>query len=784
MQKICFGKTNKRRNNREIKSRFAGRLYKVLLLLLIVVLGVIGAGTFTVVYSFVNDAPNLGNLKTQIPAASRIYDRFENEIAIFYGLENRIEKPLDEISPHVQNAFIAIEDERFYKHCGLDLLGLTRAFITNLRRGDWTGQGGSTITQQLVKNTLLSQEKTFSRKLKEAWLAINMERRYSKSEILEMYLNQIYFAHGAYGVEAAARIYFGKSAAELTVGEAALLAGIPRSPNYYSPYNNLEAALQRQSLVLEKMFELDYISEGQLKEARGERITLAGFPGREYPFPYFMDYVLHEELVEILTGLPGINSQADAYKTIYSGGLKIYTTLDPDAQSLAEGVLNEESLYPRSVRVDMECMKQLLNNGDYTGYPEEALDAGGVPQPQAAVVMADPVTGEVLALVGGREYGEGNQDLRYLRPRQPGSAMKPIAVYVPAVEEGLITPGSIIDDSPVAWGDWTPENFGGDFLGLVTVREALVRSLNVPAVKLFAHLTPEVGLEYAQKMGITTIHPDDYNLAASLGGLTWGTTAFGMAQAYCVLANEGKKADLHTVKKIEDRNGHVLYEHSAQAEQVISPQTAYLVTDMLKDVVLRGTASNLNIIRPLAAKTGTTSENRDAYLVAYTPDIVVSFWMGHDIQKLGRIDGGSGEAVPFMNAILSQVLEDVPSRDFRVPLGITGPVSICSKSGLRPGPHCPEEDIVEEIFPAGKAPGRRCDLHIELEICTRSGLLASYNCPPWERVRRIFLLRPDYELTDERWGVAGRGPKDAAFLPPARYCDVHGWWRIAIGFGN
>jgi penicillin-binding protein 1A len=158
--------------------------------------------------------------------------------------------------------------------------------------------------------------------------------------------------------------------------------------------------------------------------------------------------------------------------------------------------------------------------------------------------------------------------------------------------------------------------------------------------------------------------------------------------------------------------------------------------------------------------------------------------MGHDIQKLGRIDGGSGEAVPFMNAILSQVLEDVPSRDFRVPLGITGPVSICSKSGLRPGPHCPEEDIVEEIFPAGKAPGRRCDLHIELEICTRSGLLASYNCPPWERVRRIFLLRPDYELTDERWGVAGRGPKDAAFLPPARYCDVHGWWRIAIGFGN
>jgi penicillin-binding protein 1A len=302
-----------------------------------------------------------------------------------------------------------------------------------------------------------------------------------------------------------------------------------------------------------------------------------------------------------------------------------------------------------------------------------------------------------------------------------------------------------------------------------------VRSLNVPAAKVFARLTPETGLEYAQKMGITTIHPDDYNLAASLGGLTWGTTAFDMAQAYCVLANEGKKVDLHTVKSIEDRNGRVLYENSAQAEAVISPQTAYLVTDMLKDVVQRGTASNLSIMRPLAAKTGTTSENRDAYLVAYTPDIVVSFWMGHDIQTLGRIDGGSGEAVTFMNAILSQILKDVPPHDFSVPLGITSPVSICSKSGLKPGPHCPREDIVEEIFPAGKAPGRRCDLHIELEICTRSGLLAGYYCPPWERIRRTFLLRPDYELTDERWGKTGRGPEDAALLPPARYCELHTW---------
>jgi penicillin-binding protein 1A len=198
---------------------------------------------------------------------------------------------------------------------------------------------------------------------------------------------------------------------------------------------------------------------------------------------------------------------------------------------------------------------------------------------------------------------------------------------------------------------------------------------------------------------------------------------------------------------------------------------------MLKDVVLRGTASNLKILRPLAAKTGTTTENRDAYLVAYTPEMVVSFWMGHDIQSLGRISGGSGSAITFMNAILSEILEGVPPSDFKIPAGITGPVSICGKSGLRPGPFCPEDDLVEEIFPLAEVPQDVCDMHIQLRICTISGLLAGYHCSDWETQRRTFLLRPDYQLTDERWkGMPGRGPKDAALMPPEEYCQGHGWW--------
>jgi penicillin-binding protein 1A len=783
------GRKNKDENKISSSNQFAGRrkktkkkkgalrFFKAILLTLLFIFIIAGAGTLALVYSYVKDIPDFNPGAFRPPVTSYIYDQHKQEIANLYDEENRIEISIEKLPDYVKNSFIAIEDERFYDHLGVDPTAIARAFLINLRQRKWTEQGGSTITQQLIKNTFLTSEKTLRRKIQEAWLALKMERQYSKSEILEMYLNQIYFAHGAYGIEAAADLFFQKNADELTLAEAALLAGIPRSPNYYSPFINFELSKQRQELVLSKMHDLGFINHREKQEALEQEIILAEPPSREYPYPHFIDYVLHHELVNILLTLPQYNTREQAYEAIYNMGLKVYTTLDTEIQEMVEGVLNDKSLYPQNLRVDMGLMKQLLNNQDYSGYPKEVLlEEGGVLQPQAAAVVANTQTGEVLALVGGRGYNKkDNQDLRFLSHRQPGSSIKPIASYAPAMEENLITPGSIIDDAPFIRGNWAPENFDRRFRGLVTVRESLVRSLNIPAIKNFERVTPAVGLRYAQQMGLSTIGADDHNLAASIGGLTNGVTAFDMAQAFAVLSNQGIKVDLHTVKKIEGRDGEIIYEYHRKPEAVLSPQTAYLITDILKDVVRRGTATRLRVGHPLAAKTGTTTNNRDAYLVAYTPDIVVSFWMGHDLPKLGVIQGGSGTTMPFMNAILSGVLKGKNPRDFTKPAGISGPISICNKSGLRPGKFCPPECIVSEIFPSSQVPQATCDLHIELNICSASGLLAGEGCPEEGIETGVFLRRPAFEVTDQRWrGSAGRRPEDAGSMPPTETCGLHG----------
>lgn len=747
---------------------------KIIFILSFALLFLLGIGGVTLLYAYIQDVPEFNPGRLTPPVTSYIYDREGNELAALYYDQNRIQIPLESIPLHVQKAFIAIEDERFYDHIGIDPIGIARAFVVNLRQRHRIEQGGSTITQQLIKMTFLTPEKTYERKVQEAYLAIKMERSYSKDEILEIYLNQIPLGHGACGIEVAANIYFNKGAGELTVAEAAMLAGITRSPSFYSPFNNFDAAKQRQGLVLQKMYELEFISHRQLREAREQEILLAAPASREYPHPYFLDYVLHRELIDILIGLPQFDTREEVYEAIYNHGLRVYTTLDTGVQEIAQSVMSDESHYPQNLRVDMQMLKGLLAQKEYTDYPAEVKAEHGIFQPQGAAVVADPVSGEILALVGGRDYSQDNQTLRYLSARQPGSAIKPIVTYAPALEENLLTPGSIIDDAPYVRRDWAPENFDRNFRGLVTVREALVRSLNVPAVRAFEQLTPSIGLEYAKKMGLTTIHRDDYNLATALGGLTHGVTALDMAQSYAVLANQGIKVKLHTVKKIEDRHGQMIYAYRSEPQAILSPQTAYLVTDMLKDVVRRGTASRLRVGRPVAAKTGTTSDNRDAYLVAYTPDLVVSVWLGHDIPILGRISGGSSTTVPFMNDILSQILENREPLDFTRPPGLSGPINICSKSGLRPGPYCPPDSIVSEIFTTAFVPQESCSLHLELEICSASRMLPGEYCPAYEIISGKFLLRPEYETTDNRWrGTPGRIPLDAEQAAPTETCHLH-----------
>ncbi|HOL17604.1 MAG TPA: PBP1A family penicillin-binding protein, partial [Bacillota bacterium] len=625
-QKKTSGQSSQKLPNKNI-------IRKIIIAAAIFVL-LVGITGITIGLIYISDAPEINRAALETVQTSYLYDKNNREVAALHGAENRILVPLEGIPDHVQKAFIAIEDERFEKHFGWDIIGFIRAAVVNLRTRSFT-QGASTITQQLVQNAFLTTEKTIKRKTQEIWLAIKFERQYSKEEILEMYLNRIYFGNGAYGVEAAAQMYFNKSVGELELHEAAYLAAIVRSPEYYNPFANEEAGIARTKLVLGNMKRLKFISEAEYEQALSAEFLYGEPPTFAYPHPYYVDYVVHHELVNILSELPEYGSREEAYKAIYTGGLKVYTTLDTDIQAHVETVLNNHDLYPRTLFINMDKLQEAINanNGRLPAdYPDAYIDEEkGKPQPQSALVLTDPKTGAIWALGGGRNYAKNqNEDLRFLSKRQPGSAIKPVITYAPAIEEGLLGAGSALDDAPlIGPGGWFPENYDGNFRGMVTVRRALAYSYNLPAVRAYQALGLEKGAEYARKMGISTFEPSDALPSWTLGSRE--VTALDMAQAFSVFANNGIRVDLHAVQRIEDSNGQIIYEHKANPQQVLSPQTTFIINDILQDVVRYTTATGLQSPRPMAAKTGTTDDARDIYLCAYAPNIVASFWMGYDI---------------------------------------------------------------------------------------------------------------------------------------------------------
>lgn len=759
MAKVDEPKDNHKNGNDKKEKRAGKVMGKVLrfssrtLFILLLILFLAGAGFgLNVVLSSIKDAPEFDPARfDEQPLTSSILHYDGSEAARLHDGHNRIQVPLDAIPLQLQQAFIAIEDERFYDHIGISPKDIVRAAYNNFRKQSLTDQGASTITQQLIKNAILSREKTYERKLQEAWLAIKVEKQYSKEEILELYLNIIYFDYLNYGVEAAAQDYFEKSVTELTLAQSAMLAGIPRNPGYYSPRRNIEESKKRQELVLSEMVKYGYISQREADEARNEEIEI--FPPKRNIVAdnaYFIDYV-ELEARTILTQLDIYDDPAIA---LNRGGLKIYTTLEPEIQNMVEDVLNNEKYYPLTKE-----------------------DENGKIQPQAAAVLADPETGHIKALVGGRDYGLHNQDLRYLSARQPGSAIKPVLTYAPAFEEKILFPGSVLDDAPTVFGKFIPENFDRTFLGLITVRRALVSSQNIPAVHAYQALTPNVGMEYAKKLGITTFHKDDEGgLALTLGGFTHGVRPIDMAQAYAVFANNGVKVPLTTILRIEDHQGREIYSFKPKPEVVVSEVTAFLITDVLRDVVRAsgGTASDLSAVgRPIAAKTGTTSENKDGWLVSYTPDYVLTVWIGYDLMTMGSIRLPNRYTKAMSIEIMKKAHEGLPKRNFESPGGISK-VTICSKSGKRPGENCPDEHITSDLFPRGYEPKETCDVHITLEVCAVSGLLPAEYCPDIE-VRHFFQRLVPSIITDSRWrGGAGRGPADAGLQPPTEICDLHG----------
>lgn len=741
-------KTKKRPNRRLTLVKGTFRLFfrTTFILLLLFFFTAAGLG-LNEVLSCIKGAPDFDPRHFNQPLTSYIYDINNREVLKLHDGHNRVEVPLRQIPLHLQQAFISIEDERFYDHVGVSLKDIARAVYNNLRKQSLTDQGASTITQQLIKNAFLTPEKTLQRKIQEAWLAMEMERNYSKDEILEFYLNIIYFDQLAYGVEAAAQTYFGKSVSDLDLAESAMLAGIPRSPAFYNPRRNFSAAKQRQELVLDKMVEYGYISPRQASNAKRQEIVLSTPPKRTFKYPYFIDYVE----VEARRILERLDIYDDPLTALNRGGLKIYTTLDPEIQKIVEEVVDNDEFYPVTL-----------------------VDSQGKMQPQAAAVLAEPGTGYIKGLAGGRDYGLHNQDLRFLSRRQPGSAIKPVLAYAPAMEEGILFPGSALDDAPTDFGNYFPENYGMDFKGLVTAREALTWSYNVPAVQAYSLVTPTTGVSYARKLGISTFdRRDEGILSLTLGGFTYGVQPLEMAQVFGVFANKGVKVPLTSILRIEDHTGKEIYRHNPRPEVVLSEATSYMITDVLRDVARRGTAARLGQVgRPIAAKTGTTQDNADGWLVSYTPDYVLSAWIGYDLTTSGSIHNAPRYPVSMSIEIMKRVHEGLPQRDFEVPENITR-VSICSKSGLRPSENCPEDTIVSDLFPRGSVPRQTCDVHVVLEVCSETGLLASESCPHVEK-RPFLQRRRPFIPTDERWkGAAGRVPADAGQEPPEEMCEQH-----------
>ncbi len=697
---------------------------KVIFVLLLVSFMIAGGATAAVVYNYVNEAPVLDPSKLATVETSYLYDSSGDEITALHDEQNRIAVGLDEIPDHLKQAFIAIEDERFYDHFGFDIIGSLRAAYANFQAGEIV-QGASTLTQQLAQNAFLTTEKTYRRKVQEIWLALQLERTYSKEEILEMYLNRIYFGNTAYGVEAAAQTYFDKNVGELTLTEAAMLAGAVRSPNEYNPINNEYKAEQRMRTVLSNMKRNESISEHEYREAMDVEMEYAELRDPEYPYPHYVDYVIHDELIKILSSNPSIGSREEAYRAIYTGGLRIYTNLEPSLQRHVEEVLGRGDLYPTTIKVDMskarEAIYGLPPGQDLTREQLEELidDENGTPQPQAAIVLADPTTGKIKALGGGRDYRKDvDEVLRFSNLRQPGSAIKPIITYAPAFEEGTLAgAGSTLDDSPFTGPQgWSPKNFDNRFRGMTTVREALYYSYNVPAVRAFEDLGPAVGVDYAERMGINTIRPDERgNLALTLGGFTDGVSAIDMAQAFGVLANEGVKVNFNAVQRVENRHGSVLYEQDVNPQQVLSPQATFLVNDILQDFVTEYLGRALQIDRPVAAKTGTTENWKDVYLGAYTPNLVATFWMGYDEPKMGGIQQGWRYSTAFLREVFLEAFKDLEIRDFNRPDGIVR-LAVCSVSGLRPNDACRDANSVRSDYFIGKhAPRITCDYHSEAD---------------------------------------------------------------------
>jgi penicillin-binding protein 1A len=646
-------------------------------------------------YGLKKDLPSPAALFSyQPPIATKVLDCEGNPAFDFFS-ERRDPVSLDTIPKYLVDGFVAVEDKRFYRHWGLDLVRIGGATVANLTHRRVV-QGGSTITQQLARNMFLTQELSLIRKLKEAVLAIELERYYSKREILEMYLNQVYFGAGAYGVEAASQTYFRKHVWELNLPECTLIAALARAPEIYSPYRSPEACLKRRNLFLKKLLENKAITPLQWTRASRAPLGLAPKPRQKNDAPYFI-----EEVRRYLETKYGSDF-------LYKSGSVIYTTLDLNLQrkateAITEGLLKieEEENLPKKQDFDLRVKKDTTLHPDYL---------------QAALVLMDARTGAVRALVGGRDFNQSSFDRATEALRQPGSAFK-VFVYTAAIDNGL-TPADIELDAPVVIpipgaGNYVPSNYDRTFLGPMSLRTGLALSRNMVAVRLTRNLGPELVVQYASRMGIK----ERLLPVMSLGLGACEVDLLSLTAAYAVLAHEGKRVEPVFITKIVSREGKVIEERKSKEDQVLAPATAYVTVDMLRSVVDAGTARiirSMGFSQPAAGKTGTTDDYTDAWFVGFTPSLSCGVWVGYDKKKtIFRGAQGGRLAAPIWADMMKYATEGKPAENFVIPPGIVY-AKVCNETGLLATPYCPQTHV--EVFVQGTEPKTECELHKYLSI--------------------------------------------------------------------
>lgn len=730
---------------------------------------------------------------------------------------NRIYVTLDEIPEDVQNAFVAIEDKRFYEHNGIDLNGIARAAYLGVKNGFHFSQGASTLTQQLLKNNVFDGWTSESglgqrvrRKLQEQYLALQLEQITDKDTILENYLNTINLGSNTLGVQSASQRYFNKDVSELTLSEAAVIAGITQNPSRYNPITNPEENATRRDTVLSEMLTQGYITQTEYDEAINDdvysRIQTVNNESDTSIYSYFVDALI-QQVIDDLMEEKGY-SQVQAQKLVYSGGLSIYTTQDAAIQQICDEEFANAENYPADtkysfslnlaiehadgtvsyydensmlsyVKENVASTQYLIYNSQEEAYEaiqgyEQALMTEGdsipengelityTPQPQASMVVMDQRTGEVKAIVGGRGQKQASLTLNRATNtyRQPGSCFKILSTYAPALDSGAYTLASVQDDAPMFYNNGVQvHNYDNVYRGFTTIREGIWRSMNIVAVKTLTDITPKVGYDTLLDFGITSLTEDDQVQAMALGGITRGVSNIEITAAYAAIANAGTYTEPILYTKIVDHEGNTIINNEPETRQVIKDTTAFLLTDAMKDVVTIGTGTRANFgTTAIAGKTGTTNTDVDSWFVGYTNYYTCGIWGGYDTNMP---QDNTSYTLTLWNAVMSRIHADLPWSDFAQPSGIVT-ATVCAKSGLLPLDICsydPRGSMLRtEYFAAGTVPTATCNHHSSVTICAESGLIATDYC--LESSTAVIIIGGEAGTQDSSYSIAG-------------YCNLH-----------